>query len=101
MTIRSLIWATPCCIAAWVGLLMAVSLLSDDAPAYLVLFPSAALMNALPEDAALIDATAHSVTLSSSQPGFARSLIANGAWIVLPSGLRGCAPSGEALQAAL
>ena len=33
-----------------------------------------------------------SVTLTAERPGLARALYRQGAWVVLPAGLRGCLP---------
>ena len=92
MTIRSLAIAIPAVLAGWITVLITVSLVSDAAPAQVVLFPSQDLMRNLPEDSSLIGGNSWSVTLASTSPGFARSLYANGAWIVLPAGLPGCLP---------
>ena len=83
-----------CCavVAGWIAVLALVMVLSDDAPAAVVMFPDAAFLAALPRDVAITGQNAISVTLSSEAAGFARALYAAGAPLVLPAGLLGCAP---------
>jgi hypothetical protein len=76
----------------WIGLLAAMMLLSDDAPAALVLFPDSALMRDLPPGVSILSRNAFSVTLSGEAGDFAQSLYRAGAKLVLPAGLLGCAP---------
>ncbi len=78
--------------AGWIAVLTGVMVLSDEAPAALVLFPSSAFIETLPAGVSITAETAISVTLSSEVPGFARSLYNAGAPLVLPAGLLGCAP---------
>lgn len=92
MTIRPLIYAVPLVLAGWLAILVLVGLLSDEAPARFVPFPSAQLIGNLPPETSIVRFTDWGITLSSSQPHFARALYENGAWIVLPSGLNGCLP---------
>ncbi|MEM6305860.1 MAG: hypothetical protein AAF744_14165 [Pseudomonadota bacterium] len=73
-------------------MLALVMVLSDDAPAAVVMFPSAAFLETLPGDVAITGQTAISVTLYSDAPNLAAALYAAGAPLVLPSGLKGCAP---------
>lgn len=91
MTIRVLL-----CVGAifcgWVAVLAGVMLTSDRAPAALVMMPDAAFLTNLPEGVAITAQNAVSVTVIGSEEGFAASLYRAGAWLVLPSGLRGCAP---------
>ena len=79
-------------VTGWIAVLAAVMVLSDDAPAAVVLFPDASFLEALPKGIAITGRTAFSVTLSSEAPHFARALYAAGALLVLPAGLLGCAP---------
>ena len=90
MTIRSLAITLPLVIAGWVTTLMTTGLLSDEAPAQLVLFPSAQLINSLPPETSIVDHGAWSITVTSKQSGFAKLLFERGAFFVLPSGLSGC-----------
>lgn len=92
MTIRALLLALPLLFLGWISVLLAVAVLTDEAPAYVVVFPGRALMQDLPGDAAILAASRFSVTLTSEAPGFARTLYASGARIVLPAGLPGCLP---------
>lgn len=95
MTIRTLILAVPLMVCGWLSVLVGVSLVSDESPAQLVLFPSATLEQKLPRDVAVIGLNAFSVTLTADRPGFARSLYEQGAWLVLPAGLPGCSGRPE------
>lgn len=94
MITRTLFRTVPLLIVAWLSTLMTVSVLSDSAPAQLVLFPSSSFLKALPSNIAITKATALSVTLASNKPHLARVLYRHGALIVLPAGLQGCAPRG-------
>ena len=76
-------------IISWVGVLAAVMILSDAAPAALVMFPDAAFMAALPDGVAITAQNAISVTLTSQTPDIARTLYDAGATLVLPAGLLG------------
>ena len=90
ITKRTLI-VIPVLLVAWLGVLSAVNLFSDDAPALVVLFPSDAFLDKMPEGVAIVGATPYSVTLASPDAGFALQLYQRGARVVLPSGLTGCA----------
>ncbi|MCB1334695.1 MAG: hypothetical protein KDK26_13865 [Roseivivax sp.] len=92
MTIRALLLALPLLLAGWFATLLAVAVLSHQAPAYVVLFPGSDLLSSLPADVAVLSATGFSVTLTAERPGLARALYRQGAWVVLPAGLRGCLP---------
>lgn len=97
MTIRSILIALPLTIFGWFSTLLVVALVTDDAPAYVVLFPSTAFLHALPDEVSVISASAASMTLVSETRGFAHFLYGQGAWIVLPAGLRGCLPLPEVI----
>mgnify|MGYP000601486970 CR=1 FL=1 len=84
--------------AGWIGLSAAVMYASDAAPGAIVLLPSSQLMANLPPSAAIVEGSAISVTLSSTQPGLTRALYANGAWLVLPAGLTGCLEPPETFR---
>ena len=92
MTIRSVLLALPLLFLGWFSVLLLVAMATDEAPAYVVIFPGKAFMRELPENASVIAVSGFSVTLTSDVPGFARSLYGSGAWIVLPAGLPGCLP---------
>ncbi len=92
MTIRALISALPLLALGWLATLSAVALITDEAPAYVVLFPSDRFLGALPNGTSVLAASDISVTLTSDQTGFARSLYGQGARLVLPAGLAGCLP---------
>jgi len=93
MTTRYYILAVPLVFVGWVSVLGTVGLYSDDAPAYVVPFPTDNFLGNLPESASILSIDTLSVTLTSEKPGFARTLYKSGAFIVLPSGLEGCAPN--------
>ncbi|WP_370399138.1 hypothetical protein [Sulfitobacter sp. JB4-11] len=76
----------------WLAVLAGVMVLSDRAPAALVVMPDATFLANLPEDVAITSRTMASVTLIGSEGDFAARLYQAGARLVLPSGLRGCAP---------
>lgn len=90
MTIRSLLFQVPVLGVAWICVLAGVSLISDAAPAQVVLFPQARVLENLPEDAAIVSYSGWSVTLVSRERAFARRLYASGALLVLPGQLKGC-----------
>lgn len=92
MTIRLVAAVVPLVIMGWFATLMSVSLFSDAAPAQVVIFPSAKLLDKLPSEIAIVEMSAVSITFVSAQPRLARKLYANGALMVLPSGLQGCSP---------
>ena len=79
-------------VTGWVAVLATVMMLSDGAPAALVMFPDAAFLADLPEGIAITGQNAISVTLTSQTPDIARVLYHAGATLVLPAGLLGCAP---------
>lgn len=90
MIIKSFAFLIPCLIAVWIGILSLVAVSTDEAPAYVVLFPTHDFMKALPNGTSILAASGYSVTLVSEESGFARSLYQQGATIVLPAGLQGC-----------
>ena len=92
MTIRAFLIAIPAMFLGWVLVLVAVGLLTDEAPASVVLFPSEDFLNALPVGASVLGTGLYSITLKSDAPRFAQSLYQSGAMIVLPAGLPGCLP---------
>lgn len=79
-------------IAGWLAVLAGVMLVSDTAPAALVMFPNAAFLQGLPDGVAILSQNAVSVTLISESPGFGGTLYRLGAFVVLLAGLLGCAP---------
>ncbi|WP_147127414.1 hypothetical protein [Shimia ponticola] len=77
-------------VVGWLGLLVGVTLISDAAPAVLVLFPNDDLISTMAADVAILDATRFSVTLASTEGDLARRLYQNGSFIVLPARMTGC-----------
>ena len=98
MTIRRILTGIAGMLAGWIGVLVIVGLLSDAAPAHVVLFPTAGFIDALPEGVAVVDRSAVSVSLKSDPPGPTGPLYRAGAWIVLPAGLPGCLPLPQAMR---
>ena len=96
MTIRAVFMAAPFVLMGWIGVLAVVAFVSDGAPAYVVVFPSQILLENIPESSSILATSIASVTLTSDEAGFARSLYRNGAWLVLPAGLPGCLPQPKA-----
>lgn len=79
-------------LSGWIAVLAGVMLITDRAPAAVVMLPDAAFLSDLPDNVAIVGRTAVSVTLIGPDADFAASLYVAGARLVLPSGLRGCAP---------
>ncbi len=90
MTIRSMLLSLVLLIGGWLTVVAVVTVITDAAPASVVLFPSDDLLRDLNADTAVLSTSAISVTLASKQSGFVQSLYQKGAWLVLPAGLRGC-----------
>lgn len=90
MTIRSVLTALPFLILGWLVTLTAVTVLRDEAPAYVVLFPRAGFVESLPEGVSIVAVNGFSITLAADRPALARTLYGQGALIVLPAGLSGC-----------
>ncbi|MQY43038.1 hypothetical protein GG681_10335 [Epibacterium sp. SM1969] len=97
MTIRSLLIALPCLFFGWIAILLVVAVSTDDAPAYVVLFPPKGFVAALPETASILSLSDYSITVSANETGFARALYNRGALVVLPAGLPGCLPVPNSL----
>ena len=92
MTIRAVFMTIPLILMGWIGVLTMVGVVSDRAPAYVVLFPSQLLLENIPESSSILATSIASITLTSDETGFARALYLSGAWLVLPAGLPGCLP---------
>jgi len=90
MTIKSGLAAASVCVIGWLSILVLVSMASDAAPAFVVLFPDTELFESLSQQTRILSATQFSVTLTSDELNFARSLYTKGAILVLPAGLTGC-----------
>ena len=84
-------------IILWVVLAAGVLLLTDRAPAALVVLPNGKFFAQMPDDAAIISRSPFSITLSGSDPAFTRRLYKAGAWLVVPAGLEGCLSSQKLL----
>ncbi|AXI40796.1 hypothetical protein [Sulfitobacter sp. SK011] len=79
-------------VIGWLAVLAGVMLVSDAAPAALVMFPDPTFLNDLPQGVAILSQNAVSVTLISEMSGFGAALYRAGAIVVLPAGLLGCVP---------
>ena len=93
MTIKRLLLALPLLLAGWIGTLAIVMALGGTAPAAFVPFPSAALIENLPQDVAITGRSAISLTLRSETGDLPARLYTSGAWLVLPAGLEACIPN--------
>lgn len=91
MIIRGLLCAGAV-VTGWIAVLASVMLVSDKAPAAVVMLPDAAFLAALPQDVAIVAQNAVSVTVIGAGGDVTARLYQAGALLVLPSGLRGCAP---------
>jgi hypothetical protein len=89
MTIRQGLGSLALVAAGWIAVLAGVMLISDDAPAALVILPSDTLLADLP-DAAILSRTVVSVTIRDDAPHLAARAYRAGALLVLPAGLTGC-----------
>lgn len=90
MTIRSVLIALPLVVFGWLVTLTAVTVLTDEAPAYVVLFPGVGFVDSLPEGVSIVATNGFSITLAADRPALVRSLYRQGALIVFPAGLSGC-----------
>lgn len=79
-------------LTAWVGLMAGVMVLSDAAPAAVVVLPSLDFLQNLPEDVAILSQNTVSITVQSNQTELGFALYRAGALLVLPAGLVGCLP---------
>ena len=92
MIIRRLVMTVPLVGFGWVATLASVAVLTDEAPGYVAMFPSARMMEKLDGSIAILAANRFSVTLSAKGPSAAAQLYRAGARLVLPAGLPGCLP---------
>lgn len=92
MIIRQIALGLPVLVAGWIAVMAAVMLLSDAAPAAVVIAPPAGFIARLPEGTGIMAAGPLHLTLKNDAPGLARALYGAGAWLVLPAGLAGCLP---------
>ncbi|MBV7407972.1 hypothetical protein [Maritimibacter sp. DP1N21-5] len=98
MTIRRIALGLVAMVAGWVLVLVVVGLVSDAAPAHVVLFPGQGFLAELPDGVAVVDRSPLSVSLRSDPPGPTGPLYRAGALIVLPAGLPGCLPLPQAMR---
>lgn len=83
--------AIPFVLIAWIAIMAVVMRFSDAAPAAVVIFPTAALLAALPGDTGVLGLNRLALTVAN-RPDTTRNLYDAGAWLVLPAGLTGCLP---------
>ncbi|AZV78006.1 hypothetical protein EBB79_08935 [Parasedimentitalea marina] len=93
MTIKQILLAVPLLGLGWLCILLAVSLMTDAAPAYIVLLPSAEFVGQLDPDMSILAVGPISITLAADSPRVAARLYSAGARVVLPAGLPGCLPA--------
>lgn len=79
-------------LTAWVGIMAGVMVVSDAAPAAVVVLPSLNFLQNLPEDVAILSQNTVSITVQSDQAELGLALYRAGALLVLPAGLVGCLP---------
>ncbi len=72
---------------------------TSAAPAARVMFPSAALIQALDADMRILEHDSYSITIASELPDLSRTLYRRGARIILPAGLTGCVPPIKPVRA--
>lgn len=93
MTIKRLLIALPLMLLGWISTLAIVMRAGGEAPAAFVPFPSAALIENLPQDVAITGSSPISLTLRSEADNLPAQLYQAGAWLVLPAGLEACIPN--------
>ncbi|MEH7830005.1 hypothetical protein [Gemmobacter denitrificans] len=93
MTIKSALGALAMMFTAWLALIALVTVATDDAPAFVVLFPSRTLQRNLGAESSVLSVSAFSLTVASNETHAAMNLYRKGAWLVLPARLRGCVPN--------
>ena len=62
MTIRAVFMTIPFILMGWIGVLTMVCVVSDRAPAYVVLFPSQLLLENIPESSSILATSIASIT---------------------------------------
>jgi hypothetical protein len=95
------VWHLAIAALAWIGVVAGTAIVTQKAPAFVVILPSKDLWQRPPQGAAVLSVTRLgqgmiAATFASDSPGFVAQLYGAGAWIVLPAGLQGC--SGRAAQ---
>jgi hypothetical protein len=82
-------------LAAWTLTVIGVTAMLEPTTEVIAFGPTGATIRALADsDTRILSIGARSVRLSGTEPGFVRSLYANGAWLVLPSLTGGCISLG-------
>jgi len=92
--VRPILAALPVVAILWLAIIAGLMRLTGDAPAALVIWPSAGMLAALPAGAAVVSTGPVSVTVRGDA-GLVAALYAAGAVLVLPAGLTGCLPQGN------
>ncbi len=91
--IRRILLAIPVLFAGWILVLTVVMRLGGEAPGAFVPWPSGTFIASLPEDVAITNRSAMSITLQTEQTDLTKRLYAAGAYVVLPAGLDACIPA--------
>ena len=99
-TTKSLVLALPMVLIGWVAVMALVMRFSAVAPAAVVVFPGADVMEDLPADTAILGMSKWALTVQNT-PEMAAKLYKAGAILVLPAGLTGCLPLTKAQRARL
>ena len=84
MTIKGILVALLLIFIGWIRVMALVMLISDAAPAAVVVSPNQAFFDKLPEETAILASSPISVTLKYDAPAVGRTLYAAGAILVLP-----------------
>ncbi len=74
----------------WFGTMAALMLVTEAAPAALVIAPDMKILRAASDDVKLMRAGRHILILASEEPGYVKRLYRAGAWLVLPALRNGC-----------
>lgn len=98
MTIRDWLVASAMALVGWLVISIGIMLVSDQAPAARVLFPSKAFVASFDGDTSLMAHDRLSVTVAMTGKRGAIDLYRSGAWLVLPAGLKGCLPLPDQVQ---
>lgn len=78
--------------AGWIGVLAGTMFATDAAPGALVVMPSDAFLEALPDGVSITSRNQYSITIGAESGLDTAALYDAGAILVLPAGLLGCAP---------
>lgn len=97
MTIRELTLGSLGALLCWLVISVGVMLISDQAPAGRVMFPSKSFVASFDGSTSILAHGRISVTLAMDRKR-ASDLYRSGAWLVLPAGLKGCLPLPDQVE---